>query len=82
MRKRKEILPEKFEAVVNEDNDYMGINYGKMSAILWKALQEEINKREHIESRLFELEDIVKELKGKKATKPKAKPKSKTKAEK
>ena len=78
----KEILPEKFEAVVNEDNDYMGINYGKMSAILWKALQEEIDKREHIESRLFELEDIVKEMRGKKTTKPKAKPKSKTKAEK
>ena len=54
----------------------------KLSVVLWKALQEEINKREHIESRLFELEDIVKELKGKKTTKPKAKAKSKTKVDK
>ena len=29
----KEILPEKFEAVVNEDIEFLGINYGKMSAI-------------------------------------------------
>jgi len=42
----KEILPEKFEAVVNEDNDFMGLNYGKMSAVLWKALQEQILKNE------------------------------------
>ena len=40
----KEILPEKFEAVVDEENEFMGINYGKMSAILWKALQETLTK--------------------------------------
>ena len=59
----KAILPEKFEAVVNEDSEYMGINYGKMSAILWKCCQEQQSKIEHLEARLFELEDIVKELK-------------------
>ena len=64
------------------DDKFLSINYMKLSVVLWKALQEEINKREHIESRLFELEDIVKELKGKKTTKPKAKAKSKTKVEK
>ena len=63
--------------VKNEDETFLSINYMKLSVVLWKALQEEIDKREHIESRLFELEDIVKELKGKKATKPKAKAKSK-----
>ena len=53
----------------------------KLSVVLWGALQEEINKREHIESRLFELEDIVKELKGKgKGEKPKPKAKSKSKS--
>ena len=75
----KAILPEKFEAVVNEDSEYMGINYGKMSAILWKCCQEQQSKIEHLESRLFELEDIVKDKK-KSTPKSKAKAKSKSKA--
>ena len=75
----KAILPEKFEAVVNEDSEYMGINYGKMSAILWKCCQEQQSKIEHLESRLFELEDIVKDKK-KPTPKSKAKAKSKSKA--
>ena len=84
----KEHLPQECKNIVkenkvkNEDETFLSINYMKLSVVLWKALQEEINKREHIESRLFELEDIVKEMRGKKTTKPKAKPKSKTKAEK
>ena len=75
----KAILPEKFEAVVNEDSESMGINYGKMSAILWKCCQEQQSKIEHLESRLFELEDIVKDKK-KPTPKSKAKAKSKSKA--
>ena len=78
----KEILPEKFEAIVNEDNEFMGINYGKMSAILWKALQETLTKVEHLESSVYELQEELKEYK--KPTpksKAKAKAKSKTKAE-
>ena len=52
------------------------MNYGRMCCLLWKALQEEIDKREHIESRLFEVVffffyDYVK-------PKPKAKATSKT----
>ena len=84
----KEHLPKECKNIVkenkvkNEDDTFLSINYMKLSVVLWKALQEEIDKREHIESRLFELEDIVKEMRGKKATKPKAKAKSKTKAEK
>ena len=54
-----EILPKKFEATVNDSGEHMGINYGKMSAILWKCCQEQQSKIEHLESRLFELEDIV-----------------------
>ena len=50
----KEILPKKFEAVVNTDGDFMGINYGKMSAILWKALQEEMVKTAYLENKLLE----------------------------
>ena len=72
----KEILPKKFEAVVNDDGERMGINYGKMSAILWKALQETLTKVEHLESRLFEVESELKEYK--KPT-PKSKAKSKAK---
>ena len=75
----KEILPDKFEAVVNEDSEFMGINYGKMSAILWKCCREQQNKIEHLEARLFELEDIVKDKK-KSTPKSKAKAKSKSKA--
>ena len=84
----KEHLPKECKNIVKENKDktsddkFLSINYMKLSVVLWKALQEEINKREHIESRLFELEDIVKEMRGKKTTKPKAKAKSKTKAEK
>ena len=74
-----ELLPKKFEGVVDKNGNYLGVNYGKMTAILMKALQEEMNKRVRIESRLFELEDIVKEMRGKgKGEKPK--PKSKAKA--
>ena len=84
----KEHLPKECKNIVNENKDktsddkFLSINYMKLSVVLWGALQEEINKREHIESRLFELEDIVKEMRGKKTTKPKAKAKSKTKVEK
>ena len=81
-------LPKEFDNIVketkpkkDEGEPYLSINYMKLSLVLWGALQEEIDKRENIESRLFELEDIVKELIGKKTTKPKAKAKSKTKVE-
>ena len=82
----KEILPDKFEAVVNEDNEFMGINYGKMSAILWKCCQEQQSKIEHLEARLFQLEnimleDIINERRGK-GKGEKAKPKAKSKPEK
>ena len=57
----KEILPKKFEAVVNDDGEHMGINYGKMSAILWKALQETLTKVEHLEASVNELQEELKE---------------------
>ena len=85
----KEHLPKECKNIVkenkvkNEDETFLSINYMKLSVVLWKALQEEINKREHIESRLFELEDIVKEMRGKgKGEKAKPKAKSKSKPEK
>ena len=73
----KEILPDKFEAIVDKSNEYLSVNYGKMTAVLMKALQETMNKVEHLESRLFEVEDELREYK---KSKPKAKAKSKEKA--
>ena len=85
-----EELPNVFSKVIGQDKDgNYNINHMKLSVILWKALQEQILKNEekdykieHLEARLFEVEDIIKEMKGKKTTKPKAKAKSKAHAEK
>ena len=67
-----ENLPKEFKNIVKETKNkkeegeaYLSINYMQLSIILWGCLQEEMNKREHIESRLFELEDIVREMRGK-----------------
>ena len=48
------------------------MNFIKISAVLWKALQEQIVKTEYLEARLFEVENL--------AQHPKPKPKSKAKA--
>ena len=67
--------------VKNEDETFLSINYMKLSVVLWKCCQEQQSKIEHLESRLFELEDIVKEMRGKGGeTKPKAKAKAKSKS--
>ena len=79
-------LPKEFDNIVKETKPkkdegeaYLSINYMKLSVVLWGALQETLNKVEHLESRLFEAEDEIKALRGKgKGEKPK--PKSKAKA--
>ena len=73
-------MPKQFEAIVDTSGEFLGINYGKMTAVLTKALQETLNKVEHLESSVYELQEEIKELKGKKATKPKAKAKSRVKS--
>ena len=77
-----ELLPKKFEGVVDKNSEYLGINCGKMTAVLIKALQETLNKVEHLEESVYELQEELKD--SKKPTpksKPKAKAKSKTKSE-
>ena len=90
-----ENLPEEMKGIVREvkdrdsDDKFLTINYMKLSVILWKSLQEEMKKREHIEARLFEVEDAIedarqslasiRDLKGKGKAKSKAKAKSKPK---
>ena len=82
-------LPKEFNNIVKETKPkkdegeaYLSINYMKLSVVLWGALQETLNKVEHLEASMYEMMEDIKELKGKKTTKPKAKAKSKTKVEK
>ena len=66
-----EHLPQEFDNIVKENKDkhsddkYLSINYMKINLLLWGCGQEQQSKIEHLESRLFELEDIVKEMRGK-----------------
>ena len=91
-------LPKEFDNIVketkpkkDEGEPYLSINYMKLSLVLWGCCQEQQSKIENLEARLFEVEDIIKELKGKgkgdaspearvlRDAKPKAKVKSKSK---
>ena len=81
-----ENLPKEFNHIVKEnkekdsDDKYLSINYMKVNLLLWGCCQEQQSKIEHLESRLFELEDVVKEMRDKnKGEKPKPKAKSKSK---
>ena len=84
----KEHLPKECKNIVkenkvkNEDETFLSINYMKLSVVLWKCCQEQQSKIEHLEASMYEMMEDIKELKGKKTTKPKAKAKSKTKVEK
>ena len=84
----KEHLPKECKNIVkenkakNEDETFLSINYMKLSVVLWKCCQEQQSKIEHLEASMYEMMEDIKELKGKKTTKPKAKAKSKVKSEK
>ena len=71
-------LPKEFSNIVKETKPkkeegeaYLSINYMKLSVVLWGALQETLNKVEHLEASVYELQNGVKKVK------PKAKSKSK-----
>ena len=71
-----EAIPNDFENVIGKVNkDFMGLDYTKMGVILWKCCQEQQSKIEHLESRLFEVENFIKDY-----VKPKPKSKAKAKA--
>ena len=84
----KEHLPKECKNIVKENKDktsddkFLSINFMKLSVVLWKCCQEQQSKIEHLEASMYEMMEDIKELKGKKSTKPKAKAKSKTKVEK
>ena len=69
-------LPEVFSKnIIGKDKeDNLNMNYIKINTVLWKCNQELINKVEHLESRLFEVENFIKDY-----VKPKPKAKAKAK---
>ena len=77
-----EHLPKEFNNIVketkpkkDEGDPYLSINYMKLSLVLWGALQETLNKVEHLEASVYELQEQLKDNK-----KPKAKAKAKSKS--
>ena len=75
-------LPKEFDNIVketkpkkDEGDPYLSINYMKLSLVLWGALQETLNKVEHLEASVYELQEQLKDSK-----KPKAKAKAKIKS--
>ena len=77
------VIPSEWENIVLEnDEGIKQLNYVKLSTISWGAVRELIeenktmkSKIEHLEASMFEMMENIKELKGKK--KPKAKAKAK-----
>ena len=80
-------LPKEFKSIVKEnkekdsDDKYLSINYMKVNLLLWGALQETLNKVEHLEASMYEMIEEIKELKSDKTGKGKAKAKAKSKSE-
>ena len=79
-----ENLPKEFKSIVRQnipkkdgEKEYLSIDYMKLSVVLWGAPQETLNKVEHLEASMYEIINEIKELKGKKTTKPKSKAKAK-----
>ena len=71
-----ENIPEKVENILVEVDGIKKLSYVKMNSILWGCVREQQQKIEHLESRLFEVENFIKGY-----VKPKPKPKPKAKSE-
>ena len=70
-----EAIPPEWENIVMTDNEGIKkLSYIKLSGILWGVCREQQTKIEHLETRLFEVENFIKDF-----VKPKAKAKSKSK---
>ena len=69
-------LPEVFSKNIigKDEEDNLNMNYIKINILLWTCNQELINKVEHLESRLFEVENFIKDF-----VKPKPKAKARSK---
>ena len=72
------VIPDEWENIVMTDNEGVKkLSYIKLTGILWGVCREQQDKIEHLEARLFEVENVIKDM-----TKPKPKAKSKSKVEK
>ena len=71
-----ENIPEKVENILVKVDGIKKLSYAKMNSILWGAVREQQQKIEWLESSVYELIEEIKELKGKKKPKAKAKTKS------
>ena len=70
-----EAIPDDFENIVIKNEDgFFGMDYTKTGVILWKCCQEQQSKIEHLESRLFEVENFIRDH-----IKPKPRAKTKVK---
>ena len=69
------LIPPEWEDIVRVDDEGIKkLSYIKLSGILWGVCREQQTKIEHLETRLFEVENFIKDF-----VKPKAKAKSKSK---
>ena len=69
------VIPPEWEDIVRVDDEGIKkLSYIKLSGILWGVCREQQTKIEHLETRLFEVENFIKDF-----VKPKAKAKSKSK---
>ena len=81
-----EYIPKEIENIIYNVDGVKSLSYVKMVSITWGAVREIIkeneelkNKVEHLEARLFEVENVIKDVvRTKPKTKAKAKPKAKT----
>ena len=70
-----DVIPPEWENIVMVDNEGIKkLSYIKLTGILWGVYREQQQKIEHLESRLFEVENFIKDF-----VKPKPKAKSKSK---
>ena len=69
------VIPPEWEDIVRVDDEGIKkLSYIKLSGLLWGVCREQQTKIEHLETRLFEVENFIKDF-----VKPKAKAKSKSK---
>ena len=70
-----EVIPDEWENIVfTDDEGIKKLSYVKMNVVLWGCVREQQSRIEHLETRLFEVENFIKDM-----TKPKSKSKAKAK---
>ena len=55
----KSAIPKEFENIVDEDNEYMSLNHGRLTVVLWKSCQEMMDKIDKMEEEIKLLKSRV-----------------------